>query len=991
MSIKTSKRIALGVIASLVFAPFAAIAPASAAVTAVSVAGGPFTVVAGTSLTFTADGAASTTEIGVGITGPDDSVYYAADTQTSTGWDSRVTVGAVTSTDASVTIDGTLLTTPGVYKISTAGETTVDALDTVAELTAAGVLIERSHIVVVPAPSSTLVATQSNNAAGTINLTGTDTPVLTAARPVGNQVSSGALRIRVEASANTAMYPVGAVAATGGAVGAGTATITHGTDATAGRSFLLANNLTAGSYTFKMFVDANANGLFDSSELNADITTVISGPAVNSSVSLDRSSILNATTTLTATVSLTDAGGRPSYGNVTLTPSSTTTGAALLVTMQGSAAGAPGIVSGNGTRIGKTNQYRITAAYAVGAAGPGATIVLTSSLTTGAARTASFTVADSLGATATELSLESKTGIFFGAAGTASYTTVIPSAVAGNLTRAVTVDPAVTSLSFTLTGTAGKVYAVTATPGANTPSSRISAPTSVTTLADQKVTFTVTVTTPTVTTTTADSFTITVTDTAGPTAFAYTITYANPVALWTLTPATAPDVLEKSTNKITARLTDSFGRVLANTAYTVQVTGRNVSAATGVTNASGIAEYTVTDTATTSYATVGGLPRDTVTFTNVGTVALPGVSGAVTLNYKATLAAVGTVTVTVAAANKVIDQAEVLPGSPAAGAIATFTATVRTTAGASVGAGTLVTFAGGTDDLFVDGVNSGVTNASGQVAVSVYRQKVGFANITATANTVSGAASSILWVNGGQNTAIAAVAFGDHRNVKLSATQTVAPGSAATVVATVHDRWGNPVSGITVTFSLTGAGRVVTGETTTKRTDINGNAQVQVTSLATEAGVNTVTATISGGQTADLAGFVGGATVDAATGFSTAQGARVAVAGVTAGNRTASSTVTFATPPAPVTPEVVIPPVAPTLTGSLERGRVLLFGACEPGEGDLIIYVKSPGKAWQERAKTLECAVGEFDGSLRAPKNTKYYRVKQEGTGLWSGSVLIRR
>jgi len=82
---------------------------------------------------------------------------------------------------------------------------------------------------------------------------------------------------------------------------------------------------------------------------------------------------------------------------------------------------------------------------------------------------------------------------------------------------------------------------------------------------------------------------------------------------------------------------------------------------------------------------------------------------------------------------------------------------------------------------------------------------------------------------------------------------------------------------------------------------------------------------------------------------------------------------------------------SPTLTASLEGSRVLLFGACSADEGDMVIYVKSPGKPWQERAKTLECVAGEFEGSIKAAKTTKYYRVKQEGTGLWSASVLVRR
>jgi hypothetical protein len=83
--------------------------------------------------------------------------------------------------------------------------------------------------------------------------------------------------------------------------------------------------------------------------------------------------------------------------------------------------------------------------------------------------------------------------------------------------------------------------------------------------------------------------------------------------------------------------------------------------------------------------------------------------------------------------------------------------------------------------------------------------------------------------------------------------------------------------------------------------------------------------------------------------------------------------------------------VTPTLTRSIEGARVLLFGACSADEGDMVVYVKTPGGAWKERAKTLECVAGEFEGSIKAPKITKYFRVKQEGTGLWSPSVLVRR
>jgi hypothetical protein len=182
----------------------------------------------------------------------------------------------------------------------------------------------------------------------------------------------------------------------------------------------------------------------------------------------------------------------------------------------------------------------------------------------------------------------------------------------------------------------------------------------------------------------------------------------------------------------------------------------------------------------------------------------------------------------------------------------------------------------------------------------------------------------------------------------------------------------------------------MTGQTTTDAvTNSLGQVSVDLSTNKTETGQVSVTAilTTTGGasQLDDIANRI---TVnDSSDGTNTTGTAVKVIAGITAAVKSATATATVAAAP---TPEVVVPPVAPTLTGSL-NGRVLLFGACQVDEGDMIIYVKSPGKAWQEKAKTLECVAGEFDGSIRAPKTTKLYRVKQEGTGLWSSSVLIRR
>lgn len=89
-------------------------------------------------------------------------------------------------------------------------------------------------------------------------------------------------------------------------------------------------------------------------------------------------------------------------------------------------------------------------------------------------------------------------------------------------------------------------------------------------------------------------------------------------------------------------------------------------------------------------------------------------------------------------------------------------------------------------------------------------------------------------------------------------------------------------------------------------------------------------------------------------------------------------------------PEVVVDPVAPELAITKNNGRIFLTGLCQIDEGDVVVYVKTPGQPWKELAKTAECFAGAFDADRMAPKTSKLYRVKQEGTGLFSNQVLVR-
>jgi trimeric autotransporter adhesin len=773
---------------------------------------------------------------------------------------------------------------------------------------------ETIRLNVSPAQGSALVAqTLVDGTNGTIYKVSADTPTIMVTRPTGQPTSAGAIALRVVSAPEVTKFPVGSIIRAGD-LEPGTGVTATSVASTFGTSYTFPALADEGLYEFTAFVDANANNLLDSSEASAAVSFRVVGIPDNAVASIDSSSVQTAagvTKDFAVVVTLTDANGYPTYGAAnavpTLTESAVVT-ATLAADTTANLLGASTPDAGGMVRIGTGNTYRINVAYAHAVEAVDRTIRYTPVCPTTACtvntRTSYNVVTTGIDAVATSLAMTSATGIYSGTVGATSYTTVIPAdETAGNANVgmvAVTADPAVTTFSFTLTGTAAKVYTVTTTPGVNTPASRITAPTTVTTLADGSVTFVVTVTTPVAAKTAGagisairDSFTVNVGGTAAGNNFGYTVTYAAPTAAWTLSPAATSNarVLQKSSNTVTAVLTDVYGRILAGKAYTVSVAGRNVSAAAGVTTAAGVATYTFTDADTRSYDTTVGFPTDTVTFSHTDASGdYTAVTGAVTYTYVSALAVVGSVTVTVPAATRV-DQVRANPAAPTT---IDYTATVRSATGAASGAGILVTFAGSADDIFLNGVNTGVTNTLGQATVSVYRNKVGFQTITATANGVSGTGTSVLWSNdpgayAADGTAAANADFSDARNVTVTAAQSIVGGSAATVVARVTDRWGNPVSGVLVTWSISGVGRAVTGADLTVGTDTNGNAQVQVTSLDSETGTMTVTASIPAtGGAIDLAGKVVAAAANGTSHTTSAD-----VAGVTAGNFTAAGTVTF--------------------------------------------------------------------------------------------------
>jgi hypothetical protein len=850
--------------------------------TSVTAANDAFTLtptVSGTGLQILTGNAAATTAGGYKVVGT--TLNNNATTTTGTGALTNLASAASTAAIASAAagVIGAFrikALVPGSYTL-----TTTQSADTGFTFAATTVT---SRIHVAPAQVSSLSASLSSDSInGSIVKVSVDTPTIMVTRKSGQPTSGGAINLEIVSSPDQTEYPTGVSIRSGDLIPGAAATLTT-IESSFGTSYSFPAPAVEGLYQFKAYVDANGNNLRGSTEESVDIEFRVVGIPTKSVVSLSSSTGNNGTETKNyqVTTTLTDANGYATYAASNGVPTFAYTG---VVTATGatSAAGATSdwATSTGATRVGTSNTYVSTSTRTANNADSDdqtftiKAVCPTTACTTNTGATVTVS-ATSLSATASKLELESKTGIYYGTVGGSTYTTAIPANATSGSTVEVTADPAVTTFMFTLTGSATKTYAVTTTLAANTAASRVSAPTSVVTLADGKVSFTVTVTSPVAPTAASaigDAFTINV---AGNTNnFSYKVTYAAPTAAWTLSPAASSNakVLQKSSNKVTAKLTDVYGRVLSNAAYTVSVAGRNVSAAAGTTDSNGVATYTVNDTDTRSYDLTVGYPTDKVTFSyQEPTDTYAAVTGDVTFTYVSALTAVGTVSVTVDTTDQAIDQTEAAAGIPAN--TKTYTATVRLATGATAGSGILVTWSGSANDIFLDGINTCVTSTTGQCTVKSYRRIAGYQTLTATANGVAGQnVTAVLW----KNTADAQT---DVRFIKLSAPQKVVGGSAATVIATVTDRWGNPVKGATIAWQISGVGRLVSGVTSQTSTNVNGEAQTQVTALSSETGDTTLVVTQANGQTANLAGYVG--TTKVASSYN-----------LGAGQTTATTTVTF--------------------------------------------------------------------------------------------------
>ena len=414
-------------------------------------------------------------------------------------------------------------------------------------------------------------------------------------------------------------------------------------------------------------------------------------------------------------------------------------------------------------------------------------------------------------------------------------------------------------------------------------------------------------------------------------------------------PANAITQQAGTATAVTVTATDQYGQAAAN--KRVQLTIVGPSAPSGgttvvVTNASGVASYTVagttsvtgqTDTITVTQFEGSGVTagaNDIIAISYVATapvVASFGIAGALTQNNTASAATYTSyTTATLATAIEVannnatakagakFEDKAILPidslgnytdtatksGADAAAQDEVVGLRFRALNASSVAlAGIPLVVTASTGAWVVGSLGQAVstrtlyTDASGYIYVNAFATATGVATWTVSQGAVS-ASISVTYANDVE----------DARFVSVTpATASVTSGTLAQFVATVTDRYGNVVPGATVTWSELGAGRL---EANSGATSATGTSTADFSTYATETGAGVVKAVIAY-QGEDLANYVG------ATTSSYTDGTLIAAAA--AGVSESSAAITVAAPTTKSAAEIAID----VLTAKLAAEKVL--------------------------------------------------------------------
>jgi len=294
-------------------------------------------------------------------------------------------------------------------------------------------------------------------------------------------------------------------------------------------------------------------------------------------------------------------------------------------------------------------------------------------------------------------------------------------------------------------------------------------------------------------------------------------------------------VQKGGTVTVHAQVVDQFGTPLATQPIiTYSVSGRN----NGVSGTAVNGTITYVDTGIN-----GASNTDTITAHDVA----DGLTGTAIVDYTTGPATPSTVTVDTSGSGTTDGTCAATGHTPATGVsfnhVTTVCALVKNANG-EVLAGQTVTFTVSSGQVGAVGKvtpsTSGTTfqtttDAAGVAFADVTSTKTGVQTVTATAGTATGS-STITY---------SAPAATDAFTIALApATPTVAPGASQKFTATVTDKFGNPVTGVSVNFTQSGPGSIGGASSATVVTGTDGTASVTLTTASTDSGSGSITATI---------------------------------------------------------------------------------------------------------------------------------------------------
>ncbi|NBQ98278.1 MAG: hypothetical protein EBU12_08715, partial [Microbacteriaceae bacterium] len=288
----------------------------------------------------------------------------------------------------------------------------------------------------------------------------------------------------------------------------------------------------------------------------------------------------------------------------------------------------------------------------------------------------------------------------------------------------------------------------------------------------------------------------------------------------------------KSTNTFTATATDNFGNPVVGAVLQPAVSGSNADAttrATVVTDAKGQASLSLTDALAVAAGT------DTVKFTDIST----STAGSAKVTYSATAPANTTLTAFYTVSAKTVTGTAISTAVPSTGIYADSANTkfavkiARDNTKATLVADTTVTTGVADNDqlaIRIVGTAAGVpvvatastgayvlNSANLQVSSRTqYSAATTFDNTFIVGSTIAGA-NTITFKSGDVTTSVSfwtTTATANARFVTLTGAATgVANGDAIAFTAKVTDRYGNPISGATLTIAATGVGVMLGGAT----------------------------------------------------------------------------------------------------------------------------------------------------------------------------------